>query len=55
MPISMATILLPLFVCFLGAAVALIPNRAQTLGVYAFAVGLWWTLAEASHHVVRLL
>lgn len=58
----MMTILVPLAVCLVGAVVHLLssgsaaPGRARfaTLGAYAFAVGLWWTLGEAAHHVIHI-
>ena len=51
----MLTIVLPLLVCVIGGVVHLVsPKLLATLGGYAFLVGLWWTLAEAAHHVLHL-
>jgi hypothetical protein len=51
----MMIVLIPLLVCIAGGALHLLSPRLATLGGYAFAVGLFWTLAVAAHHVVRLL
>lgn len=47
------SIAIALLVCLVGAVVHLIPNRGSTLGLYAFAVGLFWCLAAVAGHVVR--
>lgn len=53
----MLIILVALLVCIVGAFVALAASNAKVvqLGYYAFAVGLFWTLAELPHHVAHLL
>lgn len=48
------TIVLPLLVCILGGVVHVTIPKLSQLGAWAFGVGLWWTLAEAAHHIVRL-
>jgi hypothetical protein len=48
------TIAVSLLVCVVGAVVALVPSKLQPLGLYAFAVGLWWVLASVAGHVVRI-
>jgi hypothetical protein len=42
-----------LLVCVVGGVLAIIPNRAQQLGVWAFGVGLWWVLSAVAGHVVH--
>ena len=49
------TILIALLVCIVGAFAHLASPRLTTLGGYAFAVGLFWTLAEAPHHIAHLM
>jgi Na+/phosphate symporter len=52
----MINILLALLICIIGAFLYLAasnPKVAQ-LGLWAFAVGLFWTLAEVPHHVTHL-
>lgn len=50
----MLTILVPLLVCVVGALVHLTSPKAAQLGLWAFGVGLFWTLAQASHTVWHL-
>lgn len=50
----MLTIIVPMLVLVIGLAVAVVPSRFTMLGLIAFGVGLWWTLAVASHHVVHI-
>jgi hypothetical protein len=50
----MLTIVVALLVCVIGGIVHLLSPRFATLGAWAFGVGLWWTLAEVAHHVIRL-
>jgi hypothetical protein len=45
------SIAIALLVCIVGAILNLIPNRASTLGGYAFLVGLWWVLYSCARHV----
>ena len=53
----MLTILIALLVCVVGAFVYLAASNGKVaqLGLYAFAVGLFWTLAEVPHHVAHFL
>ena len=50
------TILIALLVCIVGAFVAIAASnpKVAVLGTYAFAVGLFWTLAETPHHITQL-
>ena len=50
----MVSIVVPLLVCVVGALVHLTSPKAAQLGMWAFGVGLWWTLALASHAVWHL-
>lgn len=51
----MMSITIALLVCLVGAIVHLLSTRGATLGAYAFAVGLWWTLASVAHDSVHWL
>jgi len=48
------TIAIPLLVCIVGGIVHVTSAKLAQLGAWAFGVGLWWTLAEASRHLVHL-
>jgi hypothetical protein len=51
------SIAVALLVCLAGAVVVICssppPQRYRDLGLYAYAVGLFWVLASVSQHVVR--
>ena len=47
------TIVVPLLVCLVGAVVHLTSAKASQLGLWAFGVGLWWTLAQVAHQVLH--
>lgn len=47
------TILVPLLVCLVGAVVHLTSSKGSQLGLWAFGVGLWWTLALVGHQVLH--
>jgi hypothetical protein len=48
------SIFIALLVCLIGAVVHLTSPKLSQLGLWAFGVGLWWTLAQVAHQVLHL-